>query len=455
METDSSDTPRTVTITAIRDDAAKRTVAENLSRITTGQPAVERILVRLDKLPWTVTRSASVKSAIKLNSLLQNLGASLEISPPLPPSVGGTVEAPATASPIAPRPAEKSEHEGIPKATVDDQAFPLKGKIARSETNETADSGEFLLEPLSLGGILDRTFQICRAHFWQLLVIAGIPILLIAGIALVAALIVLFAGFTWQALGGLPQWIIIAGAILIVPSLIVILIGIFYLSQGAMIHAVSSIYLGRKIIVKEAYRFVMGRLGRFVVTSILVALSAITFTLIPVLVGIAAYFAFGLFTSGWWSAVTWPFLLTIPFYCITKLLLFDKVVIIENIAYLGALKRSWHLIQGKADSGWPKSYFMRLVVLLNLFILINLTIAMVFQAPGSIIAAIASQHTIIVQIFAQLLSTLGNLVAGVFGSVCLVIFYYDLRNRKEGFDLKMLATMNGNWSQKSFMRMDE
>jgi hypothetical protein len=311
--------------------------------------------------------------------------------------------------------------------------------------------GQFILEPLSLGGILDRTFQICRAHFWKLLVVAGIPILLMGGVALIGALIVLVAGLTWQALGSLPQWLIIAGAILIVPSLVVILIGIFYLSQGAMIHAVSYIYLGREVIVKEAYRFAMGKLGKFVLTSFLVALAAFAFTLVVVLIGVAAYFAFSLFTSGWWSAVTWPFLLLIPFYCITKLLLFDKVVIIENIAYLGALKRSWHLIQGKADEGWPKSYFMRLVVLFNLFILINLTIHMIFQVPGSIIAAIASQHTIIVQIFAQLLSTLGNLVASVFGSVCLVIFYYDLRNRKEGFDLKMLTTMNGSWSEKSFM----
>ena len=453
MENGSSDTPRTVTITAIKDDAGKRTVAENLSRITSGQPPVERILARLDSLPWTVTRKASAKSARKLVSLLQNLGASVEISPPiLPDTRVGTVEPSAIASPITPPPAAKYENEVVtPKATADHQAFPLKEKIIRSEKNGTADSGEFILEPLSLGGILDRTFQICRAHFWKLLVIAGIPILLVAGIALVVALIVLVAGLTWQALGGLPQWIIIAGAILIIPSLIVILIGIFYLSQGAMIHAVSSIYLGRKIIVKDAYRFVMGKLGKFVLTSFLVALSAFAFTLVPVLIGVAAYFAFSLFTSGWWSAVTWPFLLLIPFYCITKLLLFDKVVIIENIAYWGALKRSWHLIQGKADEGWPKTYFMRLVVLLNLFILINLTIHMIFQAPGSIIAAIASQHAIIVQIFAQLLSTLGNLVAGVFGSVCLVIFYYDLRNRKEGFDLKMLTTMNGSWSEKSFM----
>jgi hypothetical protein len=451
METDSSDTPRTVTITAIKDDTGKRTVAENLSRITSGRPPVERILARLDRLPWSVTRNASVKSARKLVSLLQNLGASVEISPPLPPdAVPGTVEPPAVGSPITPPPAAKFENKVVtPEATVDRETFPQQGKVIRPEENERAGSGEFLLEPLSLGGILDRTFQICRAHFWKLLVIAGIPILLIGAIALVVALIVILAGLTWQALGGLPQWIIIAGAVLIIPSLIVILIGIFYLSQGAMIHAVSSIYLGRKVIVKDAYRFVMGRLGKFVLTSFLVALSAFAFTLIPVLIGVAAYFAFSLFTSGWWSAVTWPFLLLIPFYCITKLLLFDKVVIIENIAYLGALKRSWHLLRGKADQGWPKSYFMRLVVLLNLFILINLTIAMVFQAPGSILAAIASKHTIIVQILAQLLSTLGNLVGSVFGSVCLVIFYYDLRNRKEGFDLKMLATMDGSWSEKS------
>ncbi len=266
METDSSDTPRTVTITAIKDDAAKRTVAENLSRITSGQPPVERILARLDTLPWTVTRKASLKSARKLFSLLQNLGASVEINPPIPPdTIVGTVEPSAMGSPIAsPRAAEYENEVVTPKATVDHQAFPLKRTEIGPEKNEIVGSGEFLLEPLSLGGILDRTFQICRAHFWKLLVIAGIPILLMGGVALIGALIVLVAGLTWQALGSLPQWIMIAGAILIIPSLIVILIGIFYLSQGAMIHAVSSIYLGREVIVKEAYRFVMGKLGKFV-----------------------------------------------------------------------------------------------------------------------------------------------------------------------------------------------
>jgi len=90
-----------------------------------------------------------------------------------------------------------------------------------------------------------------------------------------------------------------------------------------------------------------------------------------------------------------------------------------------------------------KHYFIRLIVLIILFILINLVIHMIFQVPGSIIAAL--HHNIPLQFkYLPAVEHSGQSVAGLFGSVCLVIFYYDLRIRKEGFDLKMLATMNGS-----------
>ena len=91
MENDFSDTPRTVTITAVKDEAAKRAIAENLSRITSGHPPVERVLARLENLPWRLTRNARVSSAKKLVSILEGLGASVQISPPLPvDSVSGS-----------------------------------------------------------------------------------------------------------------------------------------------------------------------------------------------------------------------------------------------------------------------------------------------------------------------------------------------------------------------------
>jgi hypothetical protein len=218
------------------------------------------------------------------------------------------------------------------------------------------------------------------------------------------------------------------------------ILGLFYLSQGAIIYAVSSIYLGRDVLVKEAYRFVLGRLGRFFLTSCLMALAAFGFVAFSAIIGGLLFGAFRVATSsGWWSAVTWPLLALISMYGITKLLLFDKVVIIEDVAYGKALKRSWDLLTGKADSPWPRGYFLRLVILLNLFFLVNIAINIVFRTPAAIFSVLVSEPQWLGAIVNQVFTSIGSLVAGVFGSVGLVVFYYDIRNRKEGFDLKMLT----------------
>ncbi|HTY22720.1 MAG TPA: hypothetical protein VMC85_06295 [Desulfomonilaceae bacterium] len=460
MEDDSPGTPRTVTITAVKDEDSRRRVAQNLSRITTGHPPVERLMTRLAALPWTLTRNATVGNARKLVDLLENLGATVEVTPPLPvvEARSATTPQPTSAPPTVPTPPSSSEDRRTVSglAGVAETFSPHRERTISTD-NKIVSPREFTLEPLSLGGILDRSFQICRSHFWKLLAIMSIPVLITGGIALLASLIVVVVGLSWRMLEGWPMWIVIVAAVMIIPAVIVMLIGLFYLSQGAMIHAVSSIYLGREILVKQAYRFVMARLGRFVLTSFLFAIAVFCLAILLVLIGVAAYFVFkALISSDWWPAIPWVIqllmvlvtiaafmaLLLIPAYGITKLLLFDKVVIIEDNAYFGALKRSWNLVRGKVDEGWPKSHFMRLVVLLHLFILINLTMGIIFQAPGAVLGAVLSEHRIVGQILTQLLSTLGSLVGGIFGSVCLVVFYYDLRNRKEGFDLKMLAALD-------------
>jgi hypothetical protein len=133
----------------------------------------------------------------------------------------------------------------------------------------------------------------------------------------------------------------------------------------------------------------------------------------------------------------------IPAYGITKLLLFDKAVIIENVAYVKALRRSWTLVSGKAEGSWPRGYFLRLIILLHLFIFINIAISLLFGTPAALIAALFPESLKLVgEVVAQLLKNTGSLVAGLFGSVCIVVFYYDIRNRKEGFDLRMLAGLD-------------
>lgn len=186
----------------------------------------------------------------------------------------------------------------------------------------------------------------------------------------------------------------------------------------------------------------LARIGKFILTSVLAVIVIFATVLIAVLLGVVLFFISKEVTgSGWWSAVTWLPLSLIPFYASIKLLLFDKIVIIEDIAYTNALKRSWDLLTGKAEGEWPRGYFLRLLILLCLFVLISVVIAMVFQIPAAIIAALIPESRFVGPVVHWFLSNIGSLIGSIFGSVCLVVFYYDIRCRKEGFDLKMLAGM--------------
>lgn len=438
----------TIIITAVRDDAARARVARTLVRITRNLP-VDKITAKLDSLPWTLTRRAPQKTAARLVQLLEKAGAAIKVLPPLAvksvPEMEQTQILPdtkllsetqvSTATQYLKMPGETRQ---APTAARPPQLAPPPKKVTESDD---APSGEGVeIEPLTIGGILDRTFQICRTHFWKLLAIVGIPWVITTIIALVLTIAVAVVGLTVKNLGNLAPWLLIVAGVAVIPSVIVVLVGLFYLSQGALIYAVSSIYLGKEVLVKGAYRFVLSRLGRFFLTSCLFVLAACGFVAFSTLIGALLFGAFKAATSsGWWSAVTWPFLAVIPMYGITKLLLFDKVVIIEDEAYGKALKRSWHLLTGKADSPWPRGFFLRLVILINLFFLINMAISIVFRTPGAVFSLLLSEPQWLGAIVNQVLTSIGSLVAGVFGSVCMVVFYYDIRNRKEGFDLKMLA----------------
>jgi len=436
-------------------------VAETLSRVTTNLP-VDKAFKRMESLPWTLTRRATAKNAEQLARVMERLGATVEVSPS--PSgaatstepvgtqvVPGAAVIPGTRTAASDNLSSTPGDSGVTPPASAPQAVgrpspppqpsgPLPPNLNVKDSSEPPGGDGFSIEPLSLGGILDRTFQICRRHFWKLFAIVGIPYLLVAGLILIVSIVAVVVGFTLQGLGDVPVWVLIAAGVTVIPSIIVATIAVFYLSQGALIHAVSVVHLGRDFRVSDAYRFVLSRLGKFVLTSMLLAIVIFATFLISVLFGAVLFFIFREVTSsGWWSAITWLPLALIPFYASIKLLLFDKVVIIEDIAYTNALKRSWELLTGKAEGEWPRGYFLRLIILLFLFALISITISLVFQIPASIIAALMPESWIVGTVLQQLLSNIGAVIGGIFGGVCLVVFYYDIRSRKEGFDLKMLA----------------
>ena len=434
-------------LTALEGKDSRARVARGLAHVAKNLSA-ERILARLETLPWTLTRTASKRHAQMVLELIQRCGGSAEVFPPLSAPLGPD----ASDTEIIPEREGVSEHETPPSRrpetmgfeTDSSRALPLPSDADSREPPGPPEGKAVVIEPLSLGGILDRTFQICRAHFWKLMAIVIIPWLVTVSLVTLAIVIAVIAGLTRHTLGETSLWILIIVGVVAIPSLIAALVAIFYLSQGALIHAVSSIYLGRKVLVSEAYRYVLAKLGKFVLTSFLFILAAVVLLAASSLLGVIFFLiSQALTSSGWWSAFTWPILLIAPLYGILRMLLFDKVVIIEDQSYASALRRSWGLLSGKAGGPWPRGYLLRLLILLQLFVLIDLAISLLFGTPSALMAGLFPDSLkIVAEIFGRILSSLGNLIAGIFGSVGLVVFYYDIRNRKEGFDLKTLAQMS-------------
>lgn len=459
MPQENSETLYTVIITRLKPQADKAAVAEAIARIVKNLDA-GKTLKRLEALPWTMTRKASRKNAGRLTRYLKKFGCEVEVFPPLEmPAIADVAETqilPGTAllsetqvmsaTQFMPVPDELSK----PGAGQAKSVGPLGPRspvppAVREAEQEPEDAG---LEPLGLGGILDKTFQICKDNFWKLFAISAIPWLIMAAIALVVTLIVGIVGLTVHSLSNMSVTALIVMGVLTIPTAIVVFVVLFYLAQGAMIHAVSSTYLGRQIDVRGSYRFVFERLWKYVLTSMLVTLVVIGLTLSLVVVAISFFYLFKLVTSGWWSAITWLPLFCLYIYVVIKLLLFDKVVIIEDIAYSGALRRSWTLLAGKAEGAWPRSYLGRLLILMSLFGLVSFTISWLFSLPASLLGWALSLSQVAKQILSQVFSNIGGVIGGIFGAVCLVVFYYDIRNRKEGFDLKMLANIDESSSSR-------
>ncbi|MBM4327491.1 MAG: hypothetical protein FJ118_10045 [Deltaproteobacteria bacterium] len=439
MPQENAESSHMVVIVGIRDEGFQAQVARAVAQVAKNA-SLEQIEKRIKTLPWTLTKSADRNTAARLVKLLEEAGAVVRVDPPL--------EAPALGR------MDQKEVGRVPREGVERPApQPIvpgtgpKAVVGRSyEEASVASPGALEIGPLTLGGILDRTFQICKSHFWKLIGILVIPWLVIA---LLSMMVALGVGMFWLA-GSLTgagkefSWVLIIPLLGALVAVVLGAVAVFYLSQGALIYAVSAIHLGRPFQVFASYRLVLDKLVRFIFTSMLCALFVMLLIFVPILVGVVLFFVSqGLLGSGWWSALTWIPLAVIPTYAIPKLLLFDKVVVLEDEAYYQALKRSWNLMTGKADSSWPAGYWLRFVILMHLFVLINIAISVLFTVPATIIQLLVPESlTTVTKVVSQVISNLGGLIAGLFGSVGVVVFYYDIRNRKEGFDLSMLAAVN-------------
>ncbi|MGA8872728.1 MAG: hypothetical protein WB460_16390 [Candidatus Acidiferrales bacterium] len=268
------------------------------------------------------------------------------------------------------------------------------------------------LRPLSLGEILDRTFSLYRNNFLLFIGITAIPQLLILAVHLAQLLLFGYIGTTRidptrTALSGG----IAAGALLSGLLATVVYIAAYLYAQGGTVYAVSELYLGRTTTIGESLRRMRGQAMNLFGVTLLNG--------IAILVGLIL-----LIVPGIWLAC--------------RLIVCVPAALLEDLGARDSLERSYRLTEDSAG---------RAFVIYLIYFVLAIIVASLFTYPFDVMVALSVvKHPESVRTWlalAQVGNTIGETLITPILLIATAVFYYDLRVRKEAFDLQLMMNPGG------------
>jgi len=257
----------------------------------------------------------------------------------------------------------------------------------------------FVLSPLSLGELLDRTFQLYRRHFLIFIGIVAMPHLFLLPLQLASV---------WQRTGRRLDLADVAF------TLVIALGGIFVLAiaQAATVIAVSRLYLGQPASIVDSYSRVSGHVIRLCLLILSLGILTGLGFLLLILPGI-------LLTIRWSVAV--------------------PVTVLEDAGVGESMTRSATLTEGD---------WLRIFGIYFIYFVLALIFQSLWQVPVFVVTLSAARSLVAPPLWTQIVIVLGGFVSqclvGPLLTIALSLVYYDERVRKEAFDLEhLLAQLDG------------
>jgi hypothetical protein len=253
---------------------------------------------------------------------------------------------------------------------------------------------------MSVGEILDVAFGIYRKHLATLITIA----VLLTGLPLV-----LFGAGAATLMPSMMGNIL--GILLLVVAFIIGYVILTQLAMGASVLVIAEGYLGRTLGASDAVRRTLSRLGLLITSGLLVGLVVGLGTLMILVPGIIL---------------------------LCGLIITTQVVMLESTDNAtAAMGRAWSLSKGFR---WRMFLLLLVGVVLSVVVVTGTNVA-IGLVTGSFTAApepgeVPAMGTLLLQQGVQLIV---NMIVSPFTYCVLTVAYYDLRVRKEAFDLEILA----------------
>jgi hypothetical protein len=268
------------------------------------------------------------------------------------------------------------------------------------------------LRPLSLGEVLDRTFSLYRNHFLLFIGITAIPQLLILAVHVAQIIFTGTIGTTridpsrTALSGGLAAVGILGGLV----GLIIYLVAYLF-AQGGTVYAVSELYLGRTTTIADSLRRMRGQAMNLFGVTLLNGL-AVLFGLILLVV------------PGIWLAC--------------RLITCVPAALLEDLGARDSLERSYRLTEGSAG---------RAFVIYLVYFVVAIIASALFSFPFDFMLTLsAARHPDSVRMWlalAQVGDSIANTLVTPILLIATAVFYYDLRVRKEAFDLQLMMNPSG------------
>ena len=274
------------------------------------------------------------------------------------------------------------------------------------------------LRPLAMGEILDHSFGLFRQLFVPLVVVqvitSSLPLLL----------------NLYAAASGSTNTVASLGT-----YLVAFVLG--SLASAATAYIISENYLGRPLGAGDALRRAVPRIGDVMLLSLGVGF-VVVLAALPSLLVIGAGSAFAVLsgTGGGGAGVgggallvlVGLALLAIPFAVFSGLSIATPALVLEDIRAGRAMSRSWQLTKG---------FRLRIVGLLFVVMVIVLIPMFALGIIGGMFGSGESRTTTV--LFTAIIGVVSLIVTPLLYCV-LTLLYYDLRVRKEGYDLEVMAS---------------
>jgi hypothetical protein len=303
-----------------------------------------------------------------------------------------------------------------------------------------------VLRPMTVGDILDQSFTIYRKNFITLVGIVAVVHVPLLVVQIVGGL--LFGGQLFDRNGSFAftqtqSAVMLGGAGLFLLSAIAGGIASVF-ETSALAVVVSEYLLGNAVKLRQAYGRALRQWPALLLTIVVVGGASLIIWLllfIPLFLliavgalsdsnvgaGAAGTLIASLFICLLCTAL--PILFVLYYAAYVRLIFAPQAIVLEKLAGLDGLRRSWRLVEG---SFWR---------VLGINLALGLLVAIIGQGPIYVIAIMANllpSPALVLAVNSTAQSLLNVAVLPLQFSA-LTLLYYDLRIRREGFDLQLMA----------------